>query len=658
MARSPVLRDIEAALVRGETGYVRTCCSELLANEPENAEGFHLLALAYAGESLFPLAIESLHKALALKPGQAGWHRDMAVIHLAQNRAGEALNELETALSLDPLDLEARSLKACALLEGRYYQEGADAYRELIASKGGSTKLYLALAECMFGLKDLDGARDAVNQALQRNPRSTKALEGKARIHERLRQYDAAVDICRKALEIKPGDPQIAAHLATALYLSGDLAGAVDSFRLAAADKQMAQNCGSTYLNTTLHDSASNAGSLLRDHIQWAQTLKAEEKKPQFQRGAWPGRRLRIGYISGEHWPSPTSFFIRPVLKNHNKQEFQIYFYWFSPGNLSFPFENLVERSIDMQNMSPQERAEQIRADEIDVLVDISGHLGPDVMQLYAEKLAPVQVHFPSYPCTTGLSNMDYIMTDTWTCPPGMERQYSEAPYLLEQGYLVYDAPVWMPQVASLPALREGQVTFGLLQRPAKLTAPVWDAVAEILNRLPDSKLLIHFGSNEVEVPGSRIQTRLLSELATRGVTAERIRFQGFLKSKHSMELISREIDIALDSFPYNGQTTTCACLYNGIPVVTLEGEHHVARVSAGILRRAGLDDWVAGSAAEYVEIAVRKAQDLSALARLRAGLRQTLETSSLMDGRSAALAYEEAYRWMFQRYLYETWNC
>ncbi len=652
------ISDIQAALVRGETGYVRTCCSALLAIEPQNAEGFHLLALACAGESLFPLAIETLGKALALNPGQARWHRDMAALHLARNQPEEALNALEKTLSIDPLDQEALRLKALALLEGKHFRAAEKAHRQLMRKGDASAGLYLALAECRSGLNDLEGAMQLVNQALQLNPRSTKALELQASIYQQRQQYDAAVASCRRALQIKPGDPQIAAHLAAASYQSGDLAAAFEFFRLAAADQQTAQNCGSAYLMARLHDAASDAESLLQDHRNWAHSLKHEQKNPaEFRNEPWPGRRLRIGYISGENWPSPTSFFLPPILKHHTRSEFQIHFYGRACGNQTWPFENLVEQCIDMQKISPRKIVDKLRADQLDILVDISGHVGPHVMQIYSEKLAPVQVHYPTYPCTTGLSNMDYILTDTWTCPPGMERQYTETPFLIEQGYLAYEAPAWMPEITPLPAFRKGHVTFGLLQRPAKLTAPVWDAVSELLKQAPASALLIHFGSTELDLPGSRIRTRLLAELSARGVTGDRVRFQGFLNSQKSMQLITHEIDIALDSFPYTGQTTTCACLYNGIPVVTLEGEHHVARVCAGILRRVGLDNWVAATPAQYVEIAARAARDLPALAALRAGLRQQFQSSSVMDGRSAALAYEEAYRMMFQRYLYQ-WNC
>jgi predicted O-linked N-acetylglucosamine transferase (SPINDLY family) len=203
--------------------------------------------------------------------------------------------------------------------------------------------------------------------------------------------------------------------------------------------------------------------------------------------------------------------------------------------------------------------------------------------------------------------------------------------------------------VGALPANRNGSITFGVFQRPAKLNSHVWDAIAEILKQVENSLLLIHFGSADLNSKTSASRLRLMAALESRGIDPARASFRGQAPFNAHMRQIST-VDIALDSFPYTGQTTTCECLWMGVPVVTLAGNTHVSRVGAGLLMRAGLGDFVASDVAEYIRIAVRTASDLPALAALRKGLRRRVKASTLVDGARLAREVEAAYMWMWQQ--------
>jgi len=242
---------------------------------------------------------------------------------------------------------------------------------------------------------------------------------------------------------------------------------------------------------------------------------------------------------------------------------------------------------------------------------------------------------------------MDYLLTDEWTDPVGLtEQHYTEQLYRLPSGYIVYEPPEMAPALTPLPALQNGYITFGLFQRPAKTNDGVWDAIGSVLRQSPRSRLLIHYVTRDFDNRDSRVRRWMTEALVSRGVDEKRIAFQGSLGLYEHLAAIA-QADIALDTFPYNGQTTTCECLWMGLPTVTLAGEAHVSRVGHGILHRIGFGDWVARSIEEYAEIAASVPPH--ALARLRMGMRERLLSSSLLDGPSVTREMEQAYRWMWR---------
>jgi protein O-GlcNAc transferase len=245
---------------------------------------------------------------------------------------------------------------------------------------------------------------------------------------------------------------------------------------------------------------------------------------------------------------------------------------------------------------------------------------------------------------TTGVPAMDYIFTDRWTCPPGSERPYTEQPLFLPSGYLAYLPPENSMDSIGLPAAANGVVTFGLYQRRAKMNARVWDLASEILHRVPGSRLLIQHGDPRLDDSNSANRNLLLREFANRGIEDNRLRLIGARTHSESLACMA-QADIALDTFPYQGQTTTCECLWQRVPVVALTGNYHVARVGSAILHRAGLSDLAPCSSESYVRCAVDLANDLPRLARLRAGMRDRLLNSTLLDGRNLAREIEQAYR-------------
>jgi predicted O-linked N-acetylglucosamine transferase (SPINDLY family) len=278
------------------------------------------------------------------------------------------------------------------------------------------------------------------------------------------------------------------------------------------------------------------------------------------------------------------------------------------------------------------ELAKTIRADRIDMLFDLAGHTARNRLLVFARKPAPIQVTWAGYVGTTGLSAMDYILADRYEIPPEGEPYYREQVLRLPDGYLCYDPPAYAPSVSPLPALSLGFVTFGSFNNPAKISRQVIRAWSQILQRVPQSRLILKYnGMDDVANVN-----RLASEFSNHGVDPVRIECLGWSPHEGLLAAYSH-IDIALDPFPYNGGLTTCEALWMGVPVITCPGQTFPSRHSLSHLSVVGLTETIARDREEYVGLAVALATDLTRLAALRAGLRDRVAASPLCDGQRFA---------------------
>ena len=299
-----------------------------------------------------------------------------------------------------------------------------------------------------------------------------------------------------------------------------------------------------------------------------------------------------------------------------------------------------------MLGWNHQRLAAQIRDDKIDVLFDLAGHTARNRMLAFVRKPAPIQITWIGYEGTTGLSAIDYLLADRCMVPEQAEVHFREKVLRLPDCYLCYDPPTHCagapdaPAVSGLPALRCGHVTFGSCNNLAKINAEVVAVWAEILRRVPLSRLLVKYRGLEDEA----VRARYLDLFAAQGTAADRLEIEGWSPLR---DLLARHdgIDVALDPFPFAGGVTTCHALWMGVPVVTWPGETFASRHALSYLSAIGLTETIAGSREEYVEIAVRLAADLPRLAAIRAGLRRQMAASPLCDGRRFARQFMELLR-------------
>jgi predicted O-linked N-acetylglucosamine transferase (SPINDLY family) len=298
--------------------------------------------------------------------------------------------------------------------------------------------------------------------------------------------------------------------------------------------------------------------------------------------------------------------------------------------------------------MEPAQIAELVRSDAIDILVDLGGHTADDFLRVFARKPAPVQVTWLGYPNTTGLAAMDYRLTDALVDPAGTADEYhSEALVRLSGGFLCYLPPHHAPPVSPSPAAQFLAVTFGSFNTLQKITPEVVDAWTRILIAVPGSRLLL----KRAPFRNSAVANRYRQMFQKAGIESDRVLLQDQTPSPADHLAQYSQIDVALDTFPYNGTTTTCEALWMGVPVICLAGNRHAGRVGASLLSRLGMADLIAGDFDDYVQVAVALANDPTRLAGLRTSLRSRMAASSLCDAAKFARSVEAAYRAMWQKW-------
>lgn len=466
-------------------------------------------------------------------------------------------------------------------------------------------------------------------------------------VYLRQNQLERAAMHCCRALELDPSYSRAYVNLGVVLLNEGRVEEAIVNFRhgleLHPDDADVHTNLlfSLHYLpeatRTELLELAQDWGR--RHAPATVESLRRHSNVPD------PDRRLRVGYVSGNFAAHPVGYFLEPVLAAHQREAFEVYCY--TNRNTVDQVTQRLRQSADywrnVTDLSDEDAAQLVRQDEIDLLIDLSGHTSWHRLQMFAQKPAPVQASWLGYFDTTGVAALDYLIADRFVCPPGDDQFYTERIVRLPDCYLCY-GPQTDLEVGEPPSARQGGVVFGCFNKLAKITPIVIRTWTAILQALPDSRLVLKDSGFE---HGS-VRVRLLRQFAEAGIDPQRIELRG--RSSHQEYLASYgEVDVALDPFPYNGGTTTVEALWMGVPVVTLAGDRFVSRMGLAHLTTIGLGDLVAQAPDDYVQIAVRLAGDQQRLTQLRSELRKRVSNSSLCDRSRFVSGLEAAYRAMWR---------
>ena len=549
------------------------------------------------------------------------------------------------------LPLQGRSAASCyrratAARERGDWAQAIGWYRRSLAAAPDHAEAHNDLGIALCAVKDYVGARAAYAQALALRGEFVPAQVNLGQLlQSEFRDYRQAAAHYRAALAIDPGQGQARNHLALTLYERGLVEAAIECLREAlqrAPDEALAHEF-MLFMSNALPQ--RDPDEWYAEHRAWGR--RHADGLPRYAHApSGASRRLRIGYVSADLREHATAGFIRPILAGHDRESFEVFCYSNSDeaDALTQNLQRQVHRWRAIDGVDDARTAQLIHADAIDILVDLSGHTRGNRLGVFARKPAPVQIGYLGYLNTSGMTAMDYRITDAIADPPGAsDLVHSETLLRLPRTLWCYQSPGDAPGVAPSPAQRNGYITFGSFNHVAKLNDRVLGLWAELLRGLPTSRLQL------MALPDEETAARIRAVLEKLGVDAARVRTLPRLARGQYWRVFD-EVDIALDPFPYTGGATTCDSLWMGLPVVTLAGSFGFARSGATVLANAGLAELVATDERQYLDIALRLANAVPALAGMRAGMRERLVRSPLLDAPRFVASLEQLYREAWHR--------
>lgn len=564
----------------------------------------------------------------------------------------EVLGELEKLQSDEQSFCAQADVQA---LKFRYKGETARSiavYQYALRSYPDHSGILTNFSGVLLSLGLRDEALPILLKVVDQDPDYLGAWDNLAEAAYRYGRLDEAEMFARHALEIDPGDYIAWNHLAGVYKDRGRLLEAVNYFQkgiLASPANSMIYSnlvftsiyCGQGWMPDYTAETARNFD---RVHARryWRDDW-GHENTPD------PDRPLRIGFVSPDLRRHAVAYFVEPLWQNLDRKQFHLVAYYNQATRdpVTDRMEALADEWRPVIGLNDDQLAEQIRKDRIDILVDLAGHTAGNRLLAFARKPAPVQLTWLGYPSTTGLRAMDWLLTDASLDPPGMtEHLLVEKPWRMKDVFCVYRPHDGSPEpIGRLPADDNGYITFGCFNNFAKVTPQVIALWCQILVQVPTARLLLE--ANALEDPSFAADVR--GRFAAGGVDPARLELLG-RRPEHQYHLYNR-IDIALDPFPCNGGTTTFDTLWMGVPLVSLEGGHMMARMGGDLLRHAGLGELAVGSEAAYAETAIALANDLPRLRSMRDGLRDRVRQSPLMDAPLFARNFEAAMRGMWQEW-------
>jgi len=614
-----LLQALDLALQHFQGGQLRQAEQlylQILQAAPNQVDALHFLGIIAGQTGRDSLAIDYLTAALRLKPDLAGAHNNLGNVFTGQGNFTEAILSYQRALSLKPSYFEAHCNLGNALRAQGRLVEAVVSLQQALHLRPDHAVAHNNLGIALQALGNLGEAAASYQHAVRLKPDFVDAHINLGAVLKDQGLLDDALTVFRAAVQLNPDAPQIHSHAILTLH----------------------------------YHPSYDAKAIFEECRRWSEKYADSLKSsilPHTNRPD-PERRLRIGYISpdfvGRH---VDSFFTVPLLSNHDHRQFEIFCYAdvAQPDALTERLRAYADVWRSSVRLSDQQLADLVRGDQIDILVDLKLHTPANRLRVFARKPAPIQVAWLGYPGTTGLSTMDYRLTDPYLDPPGLlDDCYTEESLRLPETFWCYDPLTDEPPVNRLPALESGVVTLGSLNGFCKVNDGCLALWARVLRAVPRSRLLML-------APRGQAREHVLARLEQEGIAATRVEFADKQSRPDYLKLYHR-VDFGLDPVPCNGHTTSLDAFWMGVPTLTLVSTTTAfGRAGLSQLCNLGLKDLAAETPEQYVALAVELAGDLHRLQQLRGTLRQRMQSSPLMNANRFARHMEQAYREMWRRW-------
>jgi len=592
----------------------RSVYQQICARRKNDADSWFTLGAINGMLRRHDEAVECCSKAVELNPRHhVAWY-NLGIALRDSGQLEKSAAALRKTLQLNPQHEDAAKSLGHVLAMLHRYEEAEEVFREMLRYQPGNAEFYAVYGSAM----------------------------------QTMGRFEAAINAYHKAIEMRhPEAAGVHENMAAALCLQGKYRESLDHFEAALKMEPQSARFYSSLLLTLHYLVDIDADTLFDRHRNWpGNALRPRRDAPTIRRATTRPERLRIGYVSSDFRKHSVAYFIEPLLSQHDASRYEItcYFSHKDADETTRRLKGLAHRWRDVADMDDEQLMQMIVDDGIDILVDLNGHTSGSRLTVFARRAAPVQVSFIGYPDTTGVTEMDYRLSDAIADPPGSERLCTERLVRLPGCFLCYRPPEAAPAVAQPPCEKNGFVTFGSFNNLAKINPGVIAVWARLLREIPDSQLIIKNPSLTDKATRERFQALFAAE----GIAGERLGLFGYIPDDTGHLGAYARMDIALDTFPYNGTTTTCEALWMGVPVISLRGDRHSARVGTSLLTAAECAEWAADTEDQYLGIARVLSQDRGRLVELRLQLRERIRRSRLCAAADYTRAVECAYEEMF----------
>ncbi len=601
----------------GEIALAAECFQQALRQQPRDSTLTNNLAKCYF-DSLRTDEAEALYRQNLLdNPGDRVSLNNLAEVLRGKRDEAAGMKLYQDALRAAPDDWALKTGFADFLVAIKHSDEGEALYREVLATRPSDLDATLALCQLL--------AKDRPSEALQRlrallaktpgNGRANRAMGG---LLTRFGDTDEAEAHFAKALRLLPYD--------TCLH---DDHAFLSNYRPAEDGQQI----------RTIHQSAAVA---LQESVFCAPFVWSGDRDPQ--------RRLTVAYLSPDLHRHSVSYFLEPLLRGHDRQQVRVLMYSDSANldAVNQRLRTLADDWVDVAGISNNGLRAQIIRDRVDILVELAGHTGHNRLPVLAAQAAPVQISYLGYPRALALPVIPYRISDAIADPVARDdNTQAQQRVRLAGGFLCYQPDAFAPPPELPPHLRRGSITFGSFNVREKISLPTLRLWAQVLDAVPGSRLLLKAGG----FADAHYCQYFIQQSQGQGIGADRLTLIGNVEGAGGHLPLYHEVDIALDTLSYNGTTTTCETLWMGVPVITLRGDCHAARVGSSLLTQLGLQALIADDADDYRRIALELAADSARLTQLRVSMRDRMLTSPLMDRGRIAREMEAAYREIWQTF-------
>jgi predicted O-linked N-acetylglucosamine transferase (SPINDLY family) len=623
-----------------------------LTLNPYDVFALNNLGIACRNLKLPEKAIESYDRAIAIRSDIAEIHYNRGLALLDLTRYEESIASFDRAIAINPRHQAALSDRGNAFFFQINYQEALASFERALAINPDYAEALSNRAAVRLKLgKPADALADA-DRAIERAPALVRAWESRAEALLQLNRVSEAIASCERAIAESAGSPSPAAIVILGMCLAqlGQTGDALASFDMALRLKPDFEFAISNRI--FLLDFVDEADfEVHRDArgVWWEQVGSHVAALPPYRHSnnRDPERRLVLGFVSADFFNHSAALAFGPAMRRHDRGLFEIVCYssTLRPDGMTEEFRRTADRWHDVSQWSDTRLAAQIRADAVDILIDLSGHTKGNRLRLLAQKPAPVQVHGWGHVIPPGLPTIDYVLADPVMIPPEVRHLYGETIYDLPCVLTTEPLPAGVSH-GETPALANGFVTFGVFNRINKISDAAAALWARILAQVPQSRLLIkHHALDDPAIRGS-----LLARFARHGAPVERIDFLGSSARVDHLSALNR-VDISLDPFPANGGASTWESLQMGVPVIAKLGNAPSSRAAAAILTAIGMREWIAQTEQQYLDIAVARAAQIEALAQTRRALPGRIAASPAGNPALYAEAVDQAYRAMWRTY-------